>query len=75
MVGFNFMLCFYCSRGVHCRCLYIGTMEGKLELFSQGMQSSWFMSGMGVPGSKVGWLCRGPREGYICLGGINDGHG
>lgn len=28
-------------------------MEGKLELFSQGMQSSWFMSGMGVPGSKV----------------------
>lgn len=53
VVGFNFMLCFYCSRGVHCRCLYIGTMEGKLELFSQGMQSSWFMSGMGVPGSKV----------------------
>lgn len=31
-------------------CLYLMTMEGKLGLSSQGRKSSWFVSGMGVPG-------------------------
>lgn len=48
-------------------CLYLVTMEEKMGLSSQGRKSSWFVSGMGVPG---GMVVEPDREGYNCLGGI-----